>query len=150
MDSNLVHSLAQAIGILFGNEAGWTQEQKHKANTFILEANNRKDVFPALLTILMDQSYSLIIQFFACNLLNDKLRKQWGQLLVQEQSEVVDRLGHLVLHTLPNLMSHSSEATVRDEYNLLICIASQSARCRLIGEGLFLRSAPRVCDPLLV
>lgn len=108
---NLSNSLAQAIAILFAQGGNWSAEQKQAANSFILEANNRPESFPALLHILGEPSYSLVIKFFACNLLNEKVRKQWSHLQEHERREVADQLMQIIQTRLPALPD-SSEANV--------------------------------------
>lgn len=75
MDS-LAQSLAQAITVLFAG-GSWTSEQKYAANAYILDVNTRKESFVSILQLLMAPSEPIIVKFFACNLLHDKVSRSF-------------------------------------------------------------------------
>ncbi|RYG64387.1 hypothetical protein EON64_14095, partial [archaeon] len=101
-------SIAQAIGVLFSQSPSWTTAQKQAANAFILETVARPEAFHALLVVLGQPGQPVIVQFFAVNLLLDKVRKGWQQLSVQDQGDVVQQLVGLVSSSLQPHVSNTN------------------------------------------
>eukprot|EP01031_Cornospumella_fuschlensis_P040584 gene40584-49480_t len=124
-------SIAHAIGVLFSQSPSWSPSQKQEANTFILEAVLRPEAFHALLMVLAQPGQPVIVQFFAVNLLLDKVRKGWQQLSAQDQSGVVQQLVGLVSSLLQLSARSTADAppaaelqAFRDRAVLALCAAA--------------------------